>query len=144
MGQLLRVLVTRCNYSVGMSTSVLTNVHTPLPQLESLWIGSLRTYLASIGAWLETDDSCVAPLERVDDDYIMERIAQSKQFSLVQIRTLNYCRLHLGALTLSDLTTTTGKYLDQSKVAGRPSLLGTSTKWLKVHQESPSESEWRL
>jgi hypothetical protein len=123
---------------------VVTDVHTPLPHLESLWMGSLRLYLAFIGAWLEIDETCVAPLERVYDDYIMERIIQSSQYSPAQIRTLNYCRLYLGALTLSDLSTTTGKYLDQSKVAGRPSLLGTSTKWLRVNQESPSESEWRL
>ena len=144
VGQLLRVLITWCNYSVGMSTSVVTDVHTPLPHLESQWIGSLRDYLASVDAWLETDEPCVAPLERVNDDYIMERIVKSGKFSPAQIRTANYCRLFLGAVTLSDLTTTTGKYLDQAKVAGRPSLLGTTTTWLKVHQESPSESEWRV
>ena len=40
VGQLLRVLVNWCNYSVGMSTSVLSNVHTPLPHLGSMWVGS--------------------------------------------------------------------------------------------------------
>ena len=144
LGQLLRVLVTWCNYSVGMSTSVVTDVHTPLPHLESKWLGSLRQYLASVDAWIETDDSCLPPLERVNDEYIMERIVRSQTFSAAQIRTLNYCRLYLGAVTLSDLTTTTGRYLDQSKVAGRPSLLGSNTKWLKVNQESPSEAEWRV
>ena len=75
----------------------------------------------------------------------MKRIVKSGKFSPAQIRTLNYCRLFLGAVTLSDLTTTTGRYIDQSKVVlGRPSLLGLTTKWLKVHQESPSESEWRV
>ena len=84
------------------------------------------------------------PLERVHDDYIMERIILSNKFSPAQTRTLSYCRLYLGALTLADLTTTTGRYLDQAKVAGRPSLLGTTTKWLKVNQETPSEAEWCL
>jgi hypothetical protein len=74
----------------------------------------------------------------------MERIVKSGKFSPAQIRTANYCRLFLGAVTLSDLTTTTGKYLDQAKVTGRPSLLGTTMKWLTVHQESPSKSEWRV
>ena len=86
----------------------------------------------------------VAPLERVHDEYIMDRIVHSHQFTPAQIRTLNYCRLYLGALTLSDLTTTTGRYLDQAKVAGRPSLMGSTSSWLKVHQESPSEAEWRV
>ena len=144
MGQLLRVLVTWCDYSVGMCASLLTDVYTPLPHLESKWIGSLRAYLASVDCWLELDETCVAPLERVDDNYIMERVVQSNQFTPAQTRTLNYCCLYLGALTLSDLTTTTGRYLDQAKVAGRPSLLGTTTTWLKIHQESPSESEWRV
>ena len=144
VGQLLQVLVSWCNYSVGMGSSVVTNVHTPLPHLESLWIGSLRTYLADVGAWLETDDTCVAPIERVHDDYIMERIIFSNKFTPAQTKTLNYCRLYLGALTLADLTTTTGKYLDQAKLVGRPSIFGTTSKWLKVNQDSPSDAEWRL
>lgn len=86
----------------------------------------------------------VAPLERAHDEYIMDRLVHSHQFSPAQTRTLNYCRLYLGALTLSDLTTTTGRYLDQAKVAGRPSLMGTTTQWLRVNQESPSEAEWRV
>lgn len=45
---MLLVLVNWCNYSVGMSISVLTDVHTPLPHLESKWVGSLRQYLNSI------------------------------------------------------------------------------------------------
>ena len=143
-GQLLRVLVAWCNFSVGMGSSVVTDVYTPLPHLESMWIGSLREYLATVGAWLEADDTFVAPLERVNDDYIMERIVHSHKFTPAQIKTLNYCRLYLGALTLSDLTTTTGRYIDQTKVMGRPSLWSTTTKWLKIHQESPSESEWRV
>ena len=143
-GQLLRVLVAWCNFSVGMGSSVVTDVYTPLPHLESMWIGSLREYLASVGAWLETDDTFVQPLERVNDDYIMERIVHSHQFTPAQTKTLNYCRLYLGALTLSDLTTTTGRHLDQAKVQGRLSLWGTTTQHLKIHQESPSESEWRV
>ena len=129
---------------MGMRSSLLTDVYTPMPHLESKWIGSLRAYLASVDCWLELDETCVAPLERVHDDYIMERIVRSNQFTLAQTRTLNYCRLYLGALTLSDLTTTTGRYLDQAKVAGCPSLLGSTTMWLKIHQESPSESKWQV
>ena len=87
-----------------MSTLVVTDVHTPLPHLESQWIGSLRSYLASVDAWIETDEPYVAPLERVNDDYIMERIVKSGKFSPAQIRTANYCRMFLGAVTLADLT----------------------------------------
>ena len=142
--QLLRVLEAWCNFSVGMSSLVVTDVYTPLPHLESMWVGSLRDYLASAGAWFETDDALVAPLERVNDDYIMARIVHSHQFTSAQIKTLNYCRLYLGALTLSDLTSTTGRYLDQAKLMGRPSLWSNTTQWLRIHQESPSESEWRV
>jgi hypothetical protein len=74
----------------------------------------------------------------------MERIVKCGKFSPAQTRILNYCHLFLGAMTLSDLTTANGKYLDQSKVAGRPSLLGSTTTCLKIHQEPPSEAEWRV
>lgn len=61
-GQLLRVLIAWCNFSVGMgSLVVVSDAHTPLPHLEYMWIGSLRIYLASVRAWLETDETLVAP-----------------------------------------------------------------------------------
>jgi hypothetical protein len=55
-GQLLVCLVAWYNYSVGTSRCILEDVHTPLPHLESKWLASLRTYLASTHTWIEVND----------------------------------------------------------------------------------------
>ena len=130
IGKLFRVLLSWTNYNVGIiSQSVLADVSTPLPHFEAKWLGSLRSYLNHVRAWIDVDDAGIAPLEREHDNYIMDIILQSNNFTpAAQIRTLNYCRLHLGAITLSDLTTTSGIYLDNAKLRGHVSTTSTTTR----------------
>ena len=144
IGQLLRCLLTWTNYSAGMSVSVLSDVTTVLPHMEAKWIGSLRDYLRHVRAWIEVGDAGIAPVEREHDAHIMDLILKSKQFKPGQIRALNYCRLYLGAVTLSDLTTPPGISLDNAKLNGQVSRLSSTTRWMKIHQERPAEAQWVL
>jgi hypothetical protein len=52
--------------------------------------------------------------------------------------------MYLGALTLSDLTTATGRSLDKAKLNGAISLISSISKWLTVNQEIPGRAEWAL
>ncbi|KAI2496026.1 hypothetical protein MHU86_18499 [Fragilaria crotonensis] len=74
----------------------------------------------------------------------MDIILESNKFSASQIRRLNYCRLFLQAVTLSDISDETGLQLDPSKLQGSPSDRSSTTKWLQVHQDRPSDAEWKL
>jgi hypothetical protein len=130
--------------TAGTAKSILIDVHTPMPHLESKWIASLWNYLAAIDATLEVDDPGILPLQREDDSYIMDHILQARQFTPAQIRRINYCRLYLQAITVSDVTTNAGLQLDMSKLAGRISLYSSVTQGIRVHQERPSETEWKL
>ena len=76
IGKMLRNLVSWTNYSAGISVSVLEDVNTPLPHMEALWLGSLRHYLQPTKAWITVDEDGIAPLERENDDYIMDLILQ--------------------------------------------------------------------
>ncbi len=143
-GIILRNLVKWGNFSLGMSRCFLEDVHTPLPHLELKWLGSLRQYLQSNDLWLTLDSSGIPPLERVHDGYIMDRILSSKTFTPAQIRCLNYCRLFLNAITLSDVSTVAGSRLDPDKLGGYSSLLSTTSRWMQIHQDRPSELEWQL
>ena len=98
------------------------HVQEDLPHLESRWLSSLREYLAFINAGLQLDNTGVAPLERRHDEFIMDRILSSKKFNCSEIKRQNYCRLFLGALTISDLATTGGNQLDHAKLSGQESL----------------------
>ena len=144
IGKLLKCLLAWTNYNVGTSQSVLADVTTPLPHMEAKWLGSLRDYLRHVRAWIEVDDASIAPIEKENDDHIMDLILQSQQFQPAQIRALNYCRLYLGAVTLADLTTPGGLFLDNAKLRGSISRLSSTSRWLKINQARPSEAQWVL
>jgi hypothetical protein len=91
IGKMLRNLISWTNYSVGILVSVLEDVNTPLPHMEAMWLGSLRNYLQHTKAWITVDEDGIAPLERENDDCIMDMIIQSNQFLPGQVRALNYC-----------------------------------------------------
>jgi hypothetical protein len=143
-GLLLQNIVSWGNYSVGMSRCFLAEVHTPLPHLELKWFGSIRQYLQSIHSWIEVDESGIPELERVHDCYIMEVIIRSRKYTPAQIRRLNYCRLYLHAVTLSELTAVVGDRLDPAKLRGGASVLSTTSRWMRINQDRPSELEWQL
>ena len=74
----------------------------------------------------------------------MDVVLESNKFTALQIRRINYCRLFLQAVTISDLTDATGHKLDSSKLNGIPSIVSRISTWLHVHQDRPSEAEWKL
>jgi hypothetical protein len=143
-GRLLRNVVEWAQFTSGTATPLLEVPSIPLPHLESKWLASLRAYLASINAGLHLDVTGLPPLEREHDGYIMEWIIQSDRFTDKEVVRLNYCRLFLNAVTLSDLTATNGKLLDIGKLNGEPSLISSRSLWMAVKQDNPSAAEWRL
>ena len=67
-------------------------------------------------------------------------------FTPAQIRAVNYCRLYVRAVTVSDLTTAAGRQLDQSILAGNPSLYSTrpATNWpQQARPNAPAWVQWR-
>ncbi len=143
-GKLLRCTVAWTQMTAGTSYSILQRVYEDLPHLESRWLTSMRTFMADINATLELDDTGVPSIQRHDDKHIMDAILESNKFTAAQIRRLNFCRLYLQAITISDLTDATGKALDPSKLAGNPTAQSSTTTWLQVNQDRPSELEWTL
>jgi hypothetical protein len=114
--------------TTGVSQSILLDVHSAMPHLESKWIASLRQFLSKIDATIEVDDPGIPPPQRQHDSYLMDHILQSKKFTPAQFRRLNYCRLYLQAVTISDITTNAGLQLDMSKRKGQFSLLSSTTE----------------
>jgi ribonuclease HI len=143
-GQLLKNVVAWAQFTTGMAFPILETPSVYLPHLESKWLKSLRGYLASTKAALHLDATGLPPLEREHDGYIMEWIVHSNLFEDKEVVRLNYCRLFLNAVTLSDLTTTDGKYLDNGKLTGEISMMSSQSQWMSVLQDKPSETEWRL
>jgi exonuclease III len=143
-GKLFRVALSWFQLAVGVSHSILEQPHALLPHLESKWLASLRTFMSINDITLQLDDPMIPPLQRVHDAHIMDIVLQSKKYTASEIRRINYCRLFLQAVTLSDLATVDGQYVDASKLKGHPSLRSSSTTLMHINQDRPSESEWSL
>jgi hypothetical protein len=144
-GQLLRIAVAWAQFVAGTSSSILIDVDTPLPQLETKWITSLRSYLQRVGARIELDKPYLTLCEREHDWHIMDAILQSGQFSHKEIRQLNYCRLYLQCTTISDLADAQGYYLDKHMAQGRLKHPSSSIMhWHTVNQSRPADAQWSL
>jgi hypothetical protein len=143
-GKLLRIAVSWFQSQVGVSFSILESVCNPLPHLESKWLRSLRMFLASINAKLRLDTPYLPELQRLHDVCIMDAILSSGKFNSTEICKLNYCRLYLNVVTISDLTLINGRQLDHNKLLGNHSCLSSFTHGTTIHQERPSERTWTL
>ena len=143
-GKLLRIALEWFQVQAGVSYSILTHVKHPLPHLESKWINSLRVFLAAYDMYLQIDDVFIPKIQRKYDIHLMDLILDSKKFTPREIRSLNYCRLYLKAITISDLCLVDGITLDPSMLKGTFSPQGSRTKSLTIYQERPSETEWAL
>jgi exonuclease III len=144
VGKLLKCTMAWAQLTAGVSYSIMERTEDPLPHLESKWLASIRTFLASISASLHLDDPGIPPLQREHDWYLMDMIIHSARFSPLEIRKLNYCRLYLQAVTLADISKPNGQELDPCFLLGTSSLHSGHTRWHTVHQDRPSEQEWKL
>ena len=107
--KLSKIAIAWLQAQAGVSFPILAFPSKPLPQLESKWIESMRSFLAKINATIIIDE-CMSPtLQRLHDFVIMDFIQESgKFFTDAELRRLNYCRLFLRAETVSDLVTVDG------------------------------------
>ena len=144
VGKMLKCVLAWTQLSIGVSYPILEHTKTNLPHLEAKWLASLRLFLSTINAGVQVDDPCIPSLQRQGDSYIMDHILEAGIFSSSEVRRLNYCRLYLQAVTISDLTKITGDILDPSKLSGHPSLQSSQTNWITINQDRPSEKEWVL
>ena len=129
---------------IGSSFPFLSNVTTPLPHLESVWLKSLREFLASIDSYLQLEETYVTPIQRVHDAHIMDCIIDSQSFLPAEIVQLILCRLYLNAHTISDLTCVSGVTLDMAKLRGEHSQRSSQCTRLQIHQARPAKTDWDL
>ena len=143
-GKLLRIAVSWFQQQIGTSFSFLRDVTTPLPHLESVWLKSLREFLASIESHLSLEEEYVTPLQRVHDAHIMDCIIASHSFLPEEILQINLCRLYLNAHTISDLTSITGTTLDRAKLRGEHSGRSSKSDRPHIHQVRTAKTDWDL
>ena len=143
VGRLLKCAIAWLQVSVGVSYPVLEYPSRPLPHIESLWIASMRQFLAHTDTAIQLDDPCLPPVQREHDIYIMDMILNCNHYTPNEIKKLNYCRLYANITLLSDCTTPCGTKFDMKKADGQPTLTSSRSHHLAIHQEKPSAKEWK-
>ena len=112
--------------------------------MESKWLASVRQFLHDIEGHIHLRHNFVAPLQRQDDAFIMDMVISTNKFTPAQTKRINYCRMHLGVLLLSDIATAAGNNIIPSIYSGENasvSILGLAHRH-KVHQKCPNDKAW--
>jgi hypothetical protein len=119
-GTLMRITLGWWQQVVGVSYSLLEHTATPLPQLDTHWLLSIRTFLGSIGASIHISDisnSIPAPL-RKRDACLMDEILAIPDTSRVHLRAFNRCCNYFGVGYLSEIATADGTSIAQDAWQG--------------------------
>jgi hypothetical protein len=143
-GNLLRISVSWIQLHLGISWFFLGDTTTPLPHLPGRWLKSLRKFLSRIGGSIEVDDYFLPSIQRENDVYLMDLVLASNHFTSKEICTINYCRMFLQIVTISDLCLADGVSIDPAFLSGTPAPTSSTSKWIHINQGRPSEPCWRL
>jgi hypothetical protein len=120
--------------------------HTPLlqdPNLEGLYIPSLREFLASINGSIVMEHSYTIPLQRIHDKAIIDVVIASNLFTPSECKTINYCRMFIRVHSIADLTLAGGNHIDFSFLALDPSLLSSVSTLIEPLQDRPQTALWQ-
>ena len=84
------------------------------------------------------------PLQRQNDSYIMDHVLDHEKFTPANIKAINWCRMYLGVVTISDMTNANGTHILQAVWEGNLEAMPTRNTWLRVHQRKPNAKSWRV
>ena len=127
----------------GTSFSPLENPHARLPHLETKWTPSLRTYLCTFDGSISINVAHCNTPQRKNDQCIMDIVISANTFKPYEIRQINYCRLYLQAITLSDITCAAGTHVRPEVRRGDKLITSSVSQWNHFKQERPDEVSWR-
>jgi hypothetical protein len=128
----------------GVREPILEYPSLRLPHLEGRLFPSMRKFLHAIEGSISVDAPFVPATQRQHDRYLMNMALTFGGFSDAHMRLLNYCRLYLQVVTLSDIALADGHTIDPAMQTGHISLLSSSTTWLHVNQRKPDPRTWKV
>lgn len=144
LGQLFRCIISWLQLSIGVSFSVFASPQVILPHMEAKWLAPMHNFLAEQNLSIQLDHGGVPLIQQENDSYIMDFILASNHYSPAEIRRLNYCRIYLNVVTISDLTMPDGVNINKSVRDCCPDIQSSRTAILGIIQERPSGNKWRL
>jgi hypothetical protein len=108
----LQIAVSWYQHAAGVSWSLFDDVTTPVDYTaQARWLPSLRAFLGTIDGHFDLDETYIPPAQRDGDIYLMDLVTRSDAFTSHEASIINYGRLFLGVVTLSDICTAIGDTL---------------------------------
>jgi hypothetical protein len=142
--ELLNIILSWFQFCASVGNPVFLQPDWQLPHLEGHGLVCIRNFVAYIDAALELTKTHVKPLQRKGDKFLMDRTCNSGLFSPAKLKRLNYCRLYLNVLTLSDVTDAKGTQFAPGILDGIRSVQQSTSKGPSATQERPSNETWAL
>ena len=131
-------------FVAGIEAPILEHPDIELPWLEGRLINSMRTFMKKTKCSIEVDNPFVPARQRVNDEYLMDIARHWDGLTSKERELVNYCRLYLQAVTVSDITLACGRRLDPAFVCGSASISSSQTKWLHINQDRPDNKTWKV
>ena len=101
--------------------------------VEPTWITAIKTFLTGINAGLHFTDEWLPACPRKGDAFIMDSVGKEVKEEIAN--QVNRCRIFLHCITLTDIATPDGKYLDRNTLYGRRNPAYESVlKWPKQQE----------
>ena len=89
---------------------------------------------------LELKGDFVVAKQHAHDIFLVDLAMDSQRFKPAQLKQVNYCRMYLNILVLSDITTAKGDYIDPLMFLGEAQPVITKHR---VNQAKPSAKAWK-
>jgi len=140
VSNLLRIMMSWVQKYSGVGTPILQRPNLALPHLERFpFITSMREFLSKINGHLDLDEKFEVPLQRENDEHLMELVVASQLLTPKEIVLFNYCQHFLEVYTLSDISEANGQYVDEAFLCRQPTHTHLSKSLhLPVRQPRPT------
>ena len=141
IGNLILVAMSHLQLHIGLESSFFTCAYPPYAKwVEHNWLTSIWKHMHQLQINVEVERHWTPEKARQHDLILMDEFMKYN-FTPMQLRLLNNCRLYLQVILLSDITTADGRHILPSVIQGSRAAYRTSTLYWP-RQETPSDLAW--
>jgi hypothetical protein len=133
----------RIQHMAGVQFFIFEFPRRRLPHLEGSWLIHLCQTLSRLDASLQATDVLIFPSQREHDSFLMDLAISCTILSDKEIRYINYCRLYLQALQLSDICSASGTQLSIGVLGGIILPCQVVSRLNEPYQERPGPAAWQ-
>jgi hypothetical protein len=110
------------------------------PHDKSIWLRNIRNFMIEKGIQIKKTVQAY-PLLREKDEYLMQKAAQL-QLETKEIRFINYCRLYLNVITISDITEPDGIHICPEIYHLDKAVTWRQRSDTRYNQQLPEKHQW--